>query len=205
LDGLGKTFFLCASNFLGNLVNVAIGPRTDTLAADAAATGELTLSGSNAFKFWQAAMETFCYRSVYNATRSQLAWIKSSSAANKLLVDTVGDVYPVWKSGDTITSSFDNVSTYSKIDAGPIVTEGAVAILLQAFAKDTGAIVENRGIYVAPPSFAAARVQVANITNTGTAIVLLDSTTYPGRYVFDVWERAITAMSAGMISTGYFK
>jgi hypothetical protein len=122
-------------------------PRTATILS---VSGDvISLTGNDAYKFYHS--NSMPYLKIANTSKSPVgyAWIKATSAADKLTVTDSTDV-ATWANPNTISTAEDGVaSSKVELDLSPLMPPEAKAIVVGGSIKDS-IINENRGIVISP-------------------------------------------------------
>jgi len=149
---------------------VSSTPRTATVSSIAGDV--ITLTANEAYRFgeWGAAPEYMNAASVYimirNTSRSENAWVKASSAANKLTVTDADDI-AAWVNGNTISTYSWAGPDYEELDISPLIPDGATLVFLKTQCLDTGVAAYAKGLQVSKEGVAGTWsntfVQVQNL------------------------------------------
>ncbi|GAI20752.1 unnamed protein product, partial [marine sediment metagenome] len=107
------------------------------------------------------------------------AWVKASTAANKLTVTVAADI-AAWVLNDIISTTKTLVpSTSVELDISPLIPDGATAVFLTAQANDNGVISSGDGVRFSKEGAASTwnniAVQVSNFTIYGSHVCLLQA------------------------------
>lgn len=194
---------LAAVPIIWRMTTVSSSARTATVDSVSSTTITLTTAVSDEF-FDNTYMGGNSYASIYNTTRSQLAWVSAAPTTTTLTVTVAGDI-STWANGDSVRTAF-NVGDKPRIDVSPIVAAGASAILLHIRVLDSGTIANDKGEFVYPSGSSTpaivGQVQISSINNYADAVVPLD-----GDLRFDVQDVATAANTLSVLISvpGYFK
>jgi len=195
---------LAAEKIVYRMASVSSSPRTQTIQAIAGDVITLTANQSHEW-FDQVYMLGNSYVSIWNATRSELAFVKAAPAINTLQVTAAADI-ATWANGDTVSTQYKLARvTHCSVDLSPILPAGTTAVCLTLRAEDSGAIAGAPAVYIYPtdgstPSGAAA-CQVSAIRNWSFALIPLDA-----NLRFDTSQVAtgVDTMGCLCVATGYF-
>jgi hypothetical protein len=143
-------------------------PRTATVSS---VSGDvITLTATQAYRFWHSAMNGNTYLKIANTSKSpvQYAWVKASPATNKLQVTVAADISS-WVNTNTISTAEDGASSiYIELDISPSVPATAAFIGVRVGAYDSGTITltTDNGIAYSPTGASIdQKCQVSSLRN----------------------------------------
>ena len=119
-------------------------PRTATISS---ISGDvITLTANEAYRFWCNPAEADppdgnMYLKIANTSRApvEYAWVKDSTAVNKLTVTDPGDISG-WSLNDVISTAEDGASSkHQELDISPLIPDGAKGIMTKLQVEDSGA------------------------------------------------------------------